>query len=1076
MPDIRFPNMYRVDLEKGPAIKQLHQMFMGDKAANRIGAYLFQGDAAVSPGGSCSGTAILNDGSTVALTGTVSGNEIYIDLPPGCYAIPGPIQVYVLWTNGTVMTTVVAGFGTVTRTETGTIIDPGTIIPSVSQLISDIEDAVASIPADYSALLGSVAHTFSASTTYTAGKYVWYNGELYRFNVNHPAGAWIGTDAARYTATDEFPMIQQALGTKAGAADVADLKSAVPLLTDYSLGGEHTITANELETGTWIYTGKSDNSKRLRNKTLFPIKKGMTVQYANPTLKINLIVVQSMPTAAWTQATGWINAGSSGTFTAAYDGYLITLMESANDVTPSDYDCAITINSLLGVMDSIVNGITASNKNLWTGDASISFTASKTVTLVPPIPAGTYTLSALITSTDTDDTKCRFAINGTSPTKDLNRGTRDSGTFTTDAPITSIIFYAAMNSTKSSGDTATWADIQIEAGSAATAYVPRQLTAKDNVARAGLATLNDIMEEISNKNLWEGDATLTFTKTKTVELSTPLPAGTYTLSALITNTSGRTNDQVRVVPQNSGGTIFFSVYANTGARSSDTITVSTPITSLEFRSVTTAANSNGISATYTNIQIEAGSSATDYVAHETNPSAIDLVARDMLSGSNILQSYVSPSGSDENDGTYYSPFATVNHALEVGGQRIGLFGGKYYQQIDLSKLSSSRDVEIFALEPTKETVLYAPNCVLATEETQVAGYTKVYSAPCGRTFAANNICIFQDGVGSAEIAAAERMPEQRGRQYRCPDTAIWRCTSDNLADALTEIENGTWHKWFLSNGTLYYSRPEAVSATNPICGSFGANLFSGIGRSRAVRLTGLDIKYMVCNVNGTAGSVLKDCSCRNVYGAGCFVVDGACEALFIRCEASRAFTGTNGDGFNGHATMTNDPFAHQTTATLIDCWSHDNLDDGISLHERGEFTVIGGLFEYNGYGGGVTPANGCHCTCIGVYARKNGEGGFLYMNATETAEGGVGGQIKCIDCVSEANNTGAFPVMAGFNIKAAGNKGILINCKAISEDIGYFVGDNDGLLVLTDCGALNCTAVKGGETANITVQNTTLVN
>lgn len=190
MPDIRFPNMYRVDLEKGPAIKQLHQMFMGDKAANRIGAYLFQGDAAVSPGGSCSGTAILNDGSTVALTGTVSGNEVYIDLPPGCYAVPGPIQVYVLWTNGAVATTVVAGFGTVTRTETGAIIDPGTIIPSVEQLISDIADAVASIPADYSSLLTTIAPEFSTTADYHAGGFVWHGGTLYRARENVPAGTW----------------------------------------------------------------------------------------------------------------------------------------------------------------------------------------------------------------------------------------------------------------------------------------------------------------------------------------------------------------------------------------------------------------------------------------------------------------------------------------------------------------------------------------------------------------------------------------------------------------------------------------------------------------------------------------------------------------------------------------------------------------------------------------------------------------------------------------------------------------------------------------------------------------------
>lgn len=73
----------------------------------------------------------------------------------------------------------------------------------------------------------AIAHTFDPGVDYTAGKYVWYNGELYRFNAAHPAGAWIGTDAVRYTATDEFPLIQQALGTKADAAEVADLKSAI---------------------------------------------------------------------------------------------------------------------------------------------------------------------------------------------------------------------------------------------------------------------------------------------------------------------------------------------------------------------------------------------------------------------------------------------------------------------------------------------------------------------------------------------------------------------------------------------------------------------------------------------------------------------------------------------------------------------------------------------------------------------------------------------------------------------------------------------------------------------------------
>lgn len=75
----------------------------------------------------------------------------------------------------------------------------------------------------------AIAHTFGPGVDYTAGKYVWYNGELYRFSVDHPAGAWIGTDAARYTATDEFPLIQSNLATlnsfAASVATVAETKT-----------------------------------------------------------------------------------------------------------------------------------------------------------------------------------------------------------------------------------------------------------------------------------------------------------------------------------------------------------------------------------------------------------------------------------------------------------------------------------------------------------------------------------------------------------------------------------------------------------------------------------------------------------------------------------------------------------------------------------------------------------------------------------------------------------------------------------------------------------------------------------
>jgi len=211
----QYPNLYNVELTKGPAVVQLEQMFLGDVLANRIGAIVTENGEAVTLGGTCSGTAILANGGTVPISGTVSGNTCYIDLSPAAYAVEGPVEIFVTNVSGGKTTTLVAAFGNVRRKETGTVIDPGTIIPSVSALIDAIDAAVASIPADYSALLAAVAPTFSASNNYTAGRYVWNSGNLYRFTADHAAGSWTGTDAVQVVVTNE----------------IADLKSAINYTT-----------------------------------------------------------------------------------------------------------------------------------------------------------------------------------------------------------------------------------------------------------------------------------------------------------------------------------------------------------------------------------------------------------------------------------------------------------------------------------------------------------------------------------------------------------------------------------------------------------------------------------------------------------------------------------------------------------------------------------------------------------------------------------------------------------------------------------------------------------------------------
>lgn len=213
---VQYPNIFPVDISKGSvAIVSINQICMGDAYANRVGATVKNGNQDVNLSGTCVGKAILANGQTVPISsGVIDGNTMYVDLIPACYAVEGPIKISVIWQSGSNRATVLVAVGTVLRTESDVIIDPGIIIPSVADLIQEIDDAVSSIPPDYSELLASVAPTFSTSVNYAVGDYVWYSGTLYRFSAAHTAGSWTGSDAIEYTATQEYATIRSSLETK----------------------------------------------------------------------------------------------------------------------------------------------------------------------------------------------------------------------------------------------------------------------------------------------------------------------------------------------------------------------------------------------------------------------------------------------------------------------------------------------------------------------------------------------------------------------------------------------------------------------------------------------------------------------------------------------------------------------------------------------------------------------------------------------------------------------------------------------------------------------------------------------
>lgn len=163
-----------------------------------------------------------------------------------------------------------------------------------------------------------------------------------------------------------------------------------------------------------------------------------------------------------------------------YEGrsYVCKQESTGNVPTNTTYWQPMTpdVSAEIQALTNQVNGNwSEGGKNLWAND-NVSGTAFVKVTLAKALPAGTYTISAVVTSSDTDKTVCRIADgDGTNTLALIGRsagGARVSATFTIGSALSEISFYASETYYFSTGDTFSFTDIQIEAGSTATEYTP----------------------------------------------------------------------------------------------------------------------------------------------------------------------------------------------------------------------------------------------------------------------------------------------------------------------------------------------------------------------------------------------------------------------------------------------------------------------------------------------------------------------------------------------------------------------------------------------------------------------------
>ena len=213
------------NLNQPVAATFLHgNLFSQDNAGNTINVHVMENGEPATIGGTVSANVIRADGNTVAVSGAIDGNKAYVILPQACYAVPGRVEIIIKLTQNTTITTIAAIVANVYRSTTDTVVDPGTIIPSIQTLIAEIEEAVDSIPVDYSGLLATIAADYSSSKTYpVVGMYAWQGGVLKRnivpittaetYTAAHWTNAVIGDDlsalksAISYTDTlvlDEY--------------------------------------------------------------------------------------------------------------------------------------------------------------------------------------------------------------------------------------------------------------------------------------------------------------------------------------------------------------------------------------------------------------------------------------------------------------------------------------------------------------------------------------------------------------------------------------------------------------------------------------------------------------------------------------------------------------------------------------------------------------------------------------------------------------------------------------------------------------------------------------------------------
>lgn len=212
----------KTDLNQNVSVRSVKgNFFSQDNNGNIVGVVVVKGGAPVTLTGSVYGYIIRPDGATVVVEGSASENRASIQIPSQALAYTGRIDIVIQLASSSVRTVLGACTGTVVQSRTDQTVDPGEIIPDLSELLAKIADCEAATTAANTAASNANTKAGLADTAATNANTKAALADEKATLANTKAGL---ADAAATNANTKAALADEKAtlaNTKAGLADTA---------------------------------------------------------------------------------------------------------------------------------------------------------------------------------------------------------------------------------------------------------------------------------------------------------------------------------------------------------------------------------------------------------------------------------------------------------------------------------------------------------------------------------------------------------------------------------------------------------------------------------------------------------------------------------------------------------------------------------------------------------------------------------------------------------------------------------------------------------------------------------------